>query len=85
MQETQRTTDEALTNTEAKRLRKAIDLSNRRSTLVAMLIRGFIGGLGSTLGVAVVLTLVYWSLNYLNFIPGASEVREFLSTLRQSI
>lgn len=76
---------EPITETEAKRLRKAVDVLNRRSTFLSTVLRGFFAGIGSTLGVAVVLTLVYWLLNYLNFIPGATDVRDFLSTLRRSI
>ena len=64
-----------------ERLTTAIDLLNRRQTLWFSFWHGLVVGIGSTAGVAIILSFAAWLLNRLNFIPGVDEIRHILQSL----
>lgn len=63
------------------RLTKAIELLNRRLTLWYGFWHGLLAGIGSTVGVAAVLYLIYWVLAALDFLPAAESVRQTIKGL----
>jgi hypothetical protein len=68
----------ALPAQSVERLIRAIDLLNRRQTLWFSFWHGLVVGIGSTVGVAVILSLALALLNYLDFIPGIERIQELL-------
>lgn len=67
--------DKEITNTdsELKLLTKQITVSNeinrKQISLWRVFLRGIIGGLGSTVGLVIILTFAVWILNYLKLVP----------------
>lgn len=64
-----------------ERLSRAIDLLNRRQTLWFGFWHGLVVGIGSTVGVAIILSLAVWILNWLDFIPGIERIQQLLQTV----
>ena len=71
----------AIPTQSVERLTQAIDLLNRRQTLWFSFWHGLMVGVGSTVGVAVILSLAIWFLNYLDFIPGIDRIQNLLQTV----
>ena len=59
-----------------ERLTKAIDKLNQRYSFWYALLHGISIGIGSTIGVALVLWVIIKLLTYLDFIPGVEAIRE---------
>ncbi|MEK7461139.1 MAG: DUF5665 domain-containing protein [Patescibacteria group bacterium] len=61
-----------------ERLTRAIDLLNRRQTLWFGFWHGLVVGIGSTVGVTIILSVVAWVLARLDFIPGIDQIQRLL-------
>ena len=74
-------TEHQLLVAELRELRKSVALSNRQATLWYSFIRGAVTALGATVGVAIVLSLIFWVLQQLSFIPGTANLATELQHL----
>ena len=59
-----------------ERLTQAIEKLNQRYSFWYALLHGVSIGIGSTIGVALVLWIIFKVLSYLDFIPGVEALRE---------
>lgn len=64
-----------------ERLRASIDKLYGRYSMWTAFRNGLLAGLGATVGVAIILSLLIWTLNLLDFIPGIDKILRGLETI----